>query len=106
MKKLSLPEFRDYCDTLSFRTIILSTVNQSWHSVDSTYSASLEFNQIIISFNPNIIYLRDKRNSLQLNKVKTIKLSEDKCLLGKVFTVVCGDLQSKFNDVEYTLIAQ
>ena len=43
---------------------------------------------------------------MRFKKVKAIKLHEEDCILGKVFTVVCGDLHTKSNDKEYTLIAQ
>lgn len=105
MKKLSLSEFRDYCAMLSFGTIIFSTDNQSWNCVDSTVAAGLVFNKMTMTFNPNIIHLSTKRNSIQFKKVKAIKLHENKCLLGEVFTIICGDL-TKANDIEYTLIAQ
>ena len=107
MKKLSLSEFRDYCGALSYGKIIFSTDNnQSWNSVDSTISTELEFNNMLITFNPNVIYLKDRNNSMRFKKVKAIKLHEEDCILGKVFTVVCGDLHTKSNDKEYTLIAQ
>lgn len=106
MKNLSLSEFRDYCGALSYGKIIFSADNQPWNSVDSLISAELEFNNMLITFNPNVIYLKDRRNSMRFKKVKAIKLHEEDCILGKVFTVVCGDTHTKLNDKEYTLIAQ
>ena len=106
MKKLSLSEFRDYCGALSYGKIIFSTDNQSWNSIDSTVSTKLEFNNMLITFNPNVIYLKDNKNSMRFKKVKSIKIHEEDSILGKVFTVVCGDLHTKLNDKEYTLIAQ
>lgn len=105
MKKLSLPEFRDYCGAQSFDKIIFASANQSWNNIDSTFSTELVFKRMMITFNPNIIHLRSGENILRFNKVKAIKLYEDDCLLGKVFTIVCGDLKSNSNDKEYTLIA-
>ena len=106
MKKLSLSEFREYFNALSLNKIIVSTENQSWNSVDSTISVCFEFKKMVITFNPNIIYLNNGENFMQLNKVKLVKLSEAPCLLGKIFTVVCGDSSGKLKDTEYTLIAQ
>ena len=105
MKKLSLPEFRDYCGAHHFNRIIYSSVNQTQHSIDATTSANFVFNRMIMTFNPNIIHLKSGENSLSLNKVKAIRLSDEESLLGKVFTVICGDSISKNNDKEYTLIA-
>ena len=105
MKKLSLPEFRDYCGAHPFDRIIYSSANQTQRSIDATTSANFVFNRMIMTFNPNIIHLKSGENSLRLNKVKAIRLSDEESLLGKVFTVICGDSISKNNDKEYTLIA-
>ena len=105
MKKLSLPEFKDYYCAHAFDKIIYSSVNQAWYSIDTTISANFVFNNMIMAFNPNIIYLKSGENSLSLNKVKVIRLHEEESLLGKVFTVVCGDSLCQNNNKEYTLIA-
>ncbi len=105
MKKLSLSEFKGYYGAHSFDKIIFTSANQSWNSIDSTSSVELVFKKMIVTFNPNIIYLKGGENTLRLNRVKAIRLHDDDCLLGKVFTVVCGDSKNNFNDKEYTLIA-
>lgn len=106
MKKLSLPEFKDYCCSHTFDKIIYSSVNQVWYSIDNAISADFVFDKMIMTFNPNIIYLKSEDNSLSLKKVKAVKLHEDESLLGKVFTVVCGDSFSQNNNKEYTLVAR
>ena len=106
MKKLSLPEFRDYCKTHLFNSIIFATSNQSWSSVDYPIAVGLEFSNMVISFNPNIIYLKDRGNSMQFNKIKEVKLDENKCALGTIFTLVCGNYSDAKADAEYTLIGQ
>lgn len=106
MKKISLSEFRDYFVKHSFNKIMFATDNQDWNNVDSTVAMELEFDDMLIAFNPNIIYLRDSTNSMCIKRVKLIKLPDDDCMLGRVFTVVCGNLHTKSNDKEYTLIAR
>ncbi len=106
MKNLSLPEFRDYCSEHTFNKIIYLSANQVWYSIDDTVSANLEFNNMIMTFNPNIIHLKSGENFLNLRKVKTVKLHDEKSLLGKVFTIVCGDSLCSDNNKEYTLIAR
>lgn len=105
MQKLSLSEFRDYCGTHQFDRIIYSSSNQTQRNIDDITSLNFVFNRMIMTFNPNIIYLKNGENSLRLNKVKAIRLSEEESLLGKVFTVICGDSFSENDDKEYTLIA-
>lgn len=106
MKKLSLLEFRDYCNSLSASTFIFSTDNQQWRGVDDNVSMDLVFHKMIITFSPNTIFFKDHRNSLRLDKVKAIKMRDSQCPLGEIFTVVCGDLIGQTHDKEYTLVAQ
>lgn len=106
MKSISLSEFSDYCANQSFHKFIYASANQPWHSVDSTTSAVLAFEKIIITFNPNIIHLFNGKNTLNLIKVKAVRLLDKESMLGKIFTVICGDLMNDANDKEYILIAR
>ena len=106
MEKLSLPEFRAQFNPALFHTILFSTANQSWNSVDSTIKTDLRFSTMLITLNPNIIYLKDGRNSLQLNRVKSISIPDERSMLGHTFIVVCGNKNDKLNDAKYTLIAR
>lgn len=106
MKKLSLPEFRDYCEEYIFDKIIYSSVNQPSHSIDTTSSMSLVFDKMLMTLNPNIIHLKGGGSSLRLNKVKYIKIHEDELLIGNIFTVLCGNSLDNKADTEYILIGQ
>lgn len=106
MEKLSLLEFKNRCNDFCFRTFIFSTDNQSPKSIDSTVRSELTFKDMTITFNPNTICLRNKHNFLQLNKVKAVNLHKKSCPLGKVFTIICGDLNSNLHDRKYTLVAR
>jgi len=107
MKKISLLDFRELCESRSFDTFIFYTDNQPWGSVDDTICLEVIFESIIIGFNPNIIYLTGKGGSVKFNKVRTIRIHECGCLLGEVFTVVCDGCKDNNNIIkEYTLIAR
>lgn len=106
MKKLSLPEFRDFCNNGSFRKIIYATCNQQRNNTGTLSAFSLEFSKMQFTFNPDIIYLTDSRNSMRLNNVKGVKIHDEKCLLGTIFTVICCVSGTLSGTEEYTLIAQ
>lgn len=106
MKKLSLPEFRDFCNNGSFRKIIYATCNQQRNNTGTLSAFSLEFSKMQFTFNPDIIYLTDRKNSMRLNNVKGVKIHDEKSLLGTVFTVICGGSGSLLGIEEHTLIAQ
>lgn len=104
MKKLLLSEFKDYCVENNFKKFIFLSDNQIKHNTDVYMHISFEFDVLKITFNPNIIYMQSGNNTMRLNKVKLIRVSEEPSLLGTVVTVVCGDSSNKNNDREYVLV--
>lgn len=106
MEKLSLLEFKNRCIDLSFGTFIFATDNQIGGGNSDIIRSEFLFKNMIITFNPNTIFLRDKTNFLQLNKIKTINLHEEYCPLGQIFTVVCGNPNDNLNDKKFTFIAR
>ncbi len=106
MKKLSLLDFRDYINNMSIDTFIFSTSNQQWQSVDDAMSVELVFKKMSIAFNPNTIFFTGAPSTLRLDRVKSITIRETPCALGIVFTVICGDAESRTKDRGYTIIAR
>lgn len=106
MQNLSIQEFKKVCDALSPTQFIFSSENQSWHQVEHTIRAKLTFTIMMIAFNPNTICLKNHTDSLCLNRVKSIKINDEKSMLGTIFTVICGDSGSNSKDVAYTIIAR
>lgn len=106
MQKLSLREFKNTCDSLSFNKFTFFSENQSWDKVGHTIKVKMTFKIALIAFNPNIICFKDADNYLCLNRVKCIKMKEENSMIGRVFTIVCGDFSNADNDISYTIIAQ
>lgn len=104
MKKLSLPEFKEYYLSRNFKKTIFSFDNQIQPNVNSFISLSFEFDIITFTFNPNVIYMKSTNNTMKLNRVKAIKVSDEPSLLGTIITVICGDSSDKNSDKEYILI--
>lgn len=105
MQKLTLPEFRDYINTVSYCKFIFNTSNQNWDLIDSSIAGKFEFSTMLITFNPNIIYLKDGKNQLQIKKIKSVVIQDDK-VLGDKITFACDDSTYQGGIKEYTLIAQ
>lgn len=106
MENLSVREFKKVCDALSPKQFIFSSENQFWDKVEHTAKVKLTFTIMLIAFNPNAICLKNKDDFLRLDRVKSIKMSDEKSILGAVFTIICGDLSNNLNDVAYTIIAR
>ena len=106
MKNLSVREFKKVCDALSPKQFIFYSENQSWDKVEHTIKVKLTFTIMLIAFNPNAICFKNKDDFFHMDGVKSIKMSDEKSILGAVFTIICGDLDNDSNDVAYTIIAR
>ena len=105
MKKLSLPEFKDYCLEHSFQTFIFATANQSWNETNAIISVELKFNSIVTTFNPNTIYLRERHNTLKISQISYVYVHKP-CMLGDVFTIVCDNSHMPECSSKYKLICR
>lgn len=106
MQNLSVREFKNMCDTLSPKQFIFLSENQPWNKVEHTIKVKLTFKIMLIAFNPNAICFKNSDDFICLDRVKRIKMSDEKSMLGTIFTIICGDLNNNFNDVSYTIIAR
>lgn len=103
MKKFTIGEFKNYCETNSPNSFILDTENQEWYSIDDTMKMKLIFDNIKISFNPNIIMLTSNAGTISLKKVKAIFFQE-KILIGDVFEIICGNLHNDDQNKSYKIV--
>lgn len=99
MQKLSVREFKNLCDQKSNRKFIFDSVNQNWCKVGETMKIKLEFDNFVISFNPNTVRLRSPAGEVVFERVRYIEECEPS-LLGDVFNIVCGFARAK----SYTII--
>lgn len=103
MQKLSIREFKNFCDKLSHCRFIFDSVNQGWCTVGETMKIKAVFDNLIISFNPNTVHLCSSLYELIFERVKHIEMCEPS-MLGAVFNIVCGDSSTNKNDKSYTII--
>lgn len=104
MQKLSVLEFRNFCDKMSQCHFIFDSVNQDWFTVGETMKIKQNFDGVKISFNPNTICLYSSFGKLIFERVKYIEIGKPS-MLGVVFTIVCGDFLTNNNNKLYTIIA-
>ena len=105
MRKISVREFKNYCDEASPRHFIFADDNQDWHSVNNTLRIKLEFDKLKISFNPNTICLSSSNGTVSFERVKHIKELEQS-LLGRAFGVVCGNISNNNEDRTYVVVVR
>ena len=106
MVKLSVRQFKEACDSLLATEFIFASENQPWNKVEHTLSVKLTFKIMLIALNPNTICFKNGDDYLKLDRVKCVKMYDEKCMIGAVFTVICGDTRNNSNDVEYTVIVR
>lgn len=99
MQKLSVREFKEYCDKLVPHRFIFDTENQEWCNIGETLKIKLVFGSIIINFNPNTICLSSPLGKIIFERVKYIEMG-DTSMIGAVFTIVCAG----YNDKSYTIV--
>lgn len=103
MQRLSVLEFKSFCEEMSQHCFIFDSVNQDWSTIDETMKIKQNYDKVKISFNPNTIYLYSSFGKLIFERVKYIEIGEPS-LLGIVFNIVCGDFLTNKNNKSYTII--
>lgn len=104
MNILSITEFKNLCDKLSPREIIVSSDNQNMDLVEYGINYSLTFSTINVLLNPSLIYLKNKNDSyIQFGRIKHIKQYKNS-LLGNVFDIVCTGFLDTNNESSHTVI--
>lgn len=106
MKKMSVREFKDFCEQESTSQYIFDTGNQSWNRVEDPLRLKLVFHTMLVAFSPNAICFRGGENSLCLQRVRNIRMTEEKTALGWVFHIVCSGLSDCQTDRTYTVVAR
>lgn len=101
MKILSVSEFSRFCEEIKPVAYIYSTDNQPG-ARQHPLRASLRFSKIIISLKPDRICFINDLDKLCFERVKEVRLRDDKPSIGTVFSIICDE---QGRDIAYTLIA-
>ena len=106
MQELTLREFNDLCDTLSFSKYTFASENQDNSYDNTSLSICCDFELMLIAYNPNAICFKNQNGFLRLGRVRSIKVRKEHPIVGFVFKIVCDSYFSKTKTVSYTFVAQ
>lgn len=109
--KLSIMEFKEYCEHVLSKEYIFDTYNQKTPSDNSLIHMSFRFDNMMIRYNPNsICFTLGRKNALgkymnylKISKVKYI-IFREKIMDSSVFTIVCGNYTNDSCDKTYEFL--
>lgn len=101
---MNVAELRRYYEKHNLIQILFCSANQSWEKIDNPIKFNMSFESMFIACNPNVICLKNSESTLHFEKVKCAYIDVDSSPLGTVLDIVCGDINTRDNDVTYTLI--
>lgn len=104
MKKMSVREFRNFCNSNEISHFILSSDNQEHYLISKTLKHDFVFNTLLIALNPNAICLKNEHGLVCFERVKYVTMKPDPSPLGVKFSIICGDFSSEKNNIRYNII--
>lgn len=105
LKVLTLSEFKHYIENSNYRNYYLLTDNQFNRDYYGTMSVSLNFGEVIVSFNPTFIALKQGENYVRFDRPVHIYVDED--CLPSFFVVICSKRKAEDKEFEtYTVVAE
>ena len=99
-KSMSVSELKRYYEGRNVRRILFCSENQSCDNVENPMKVNIAFTSMLVACNPNVICLKSGDNTLHFEKVKCIYLDADRSPLGTVLDIVCGDSNTRENDIK------
>jgi len=102
MKKLSVTEFKFFCERNAPMLFIFDTENQS--GGEPMIKVAQRYNIMTHMLNPNCIMFANDQGTFCLYGVKYIELNEDNTV-GYLFDVVCGSRRNDDENISYTFVA-
>ena len=99
---MTVREFKEYIESKTpIRKIVFWTENQEGYSVANPCKIKMDFTDILVCENPNVVCLRDRSNTITFDRVNEIHLDKKSSALGDVVTVICGN-----GEYTYTLVIE
>lgn len=99
---MTIREFKKYIESKAhISKIVFWTENQEWYTVANPCKIRMDFTDILVYENPNVICLRDRSNTIAFDRVNEIRLDNKSSALGDIVTVICGD-----GEYRYTLVIE
>lgn len=103
MKVLTITEFQKYCKKVAPVSFIYDTNNQI-NGVRENLKMVSKYSDIIFLLNPNRICLKNDCGTLCFDRVKLIRFYDEEQMVGKVFSIICGNKNNSDFDISYTIL--
>lgn len=104
MQMLSMTGFRKVCEEIAPASFIFDTENQPG-GANKDVKIVMRYSDVVFMMNPNRICFKNGTGTLCLNRVKSIRYHDAPEVVGKTFSIVCGDSYSENQDMTYTILA-
>ena len=104
-KRMTIRNFKEYCDRRPLREIVFSAENQGWYQESSPCKLQLTFPTMLIGEHPNLIYLKSDYGSVLLDQIRYVEVNTGGDAPWTEITVFCGGEYPWQEDIAYTLIA-
>ena len=107
MDRMTLRDFKRYCENKQFREIKFDRCNQDWRAGAIPVGFQFVFKQIMVSTAPDVggVFLGEGGSLVYMERVKYIEVDPDLSVLGTTIRIVCGDTLGNRNNIHYILIA-
>lgn len=107
MDRMTLGDFKRYCENKQFREIKFDRCNQKWRAGAIPVGFQFVFKQIMVSSAPDVggVFLGEGGSLVYMERVKYIEVDSESSVLGTIICIVCGDTLGNRNNTHYILIA-
>lgn len=103
MRILSMTGFRKICEELAPASFIFDTENQPG-GANRDAKTIMRYSDVVFMLNPNRICFKNEMGTLCFNRVKLIRYHDDPEVVGKLFSIVCGDSCNENQDMTYAIL--
>lgn len=104
MQVLSMTGFRKLCEQIAPVSFIYDTENQPG-GMTKDVKMTMRYSEVAFMLNPNRICFKNEGGVFCLNRVKLIRCHDSTEMVGRIFSIVCGNAKNTNADVSYTIIA-
>lgn len=105
MDRLSVNEFKAYCNDNKITEISFSTENQDWYKAADPFKIQMSFEIVLTSEFPSLVFLKSNAGTICLDRVRYVEIDSEKIVTGTVVHVYCGGRDFDHPEITYTLIA-
>lgn len=88
-KRMSIREFKKYCNANKPSQIIFSDRNQAWFNIGVPAQAKMSFDTVLVFENPQTICFKSPTSMLKINFIDHVEVEEFEPTNAVVITIFC-----------------